>query len=76
MRQNLSAKVLLNLKWVYVSHSWYLEHMMACMLHLENVRFARDRMLGRLRQPLPLREMEMSVVKERIPLRQHLVQGQ
>ena len=46
------------------------------MVHSENVRFARDQMLGRLRQPLPLRDMEMSVVEEWFPLRQYLVQGQ
>ena len=41
----------LNLKCVYVSHPWYLEHVVAWMVHSENVRFAHDPMLGRLRQP-------------------------
>ena len=36
------------------------------MVHSENVRFARDQMLGRLRQPLPLRDMEMSVTSDLI----------
>ena len=72
LRQNLFATVLLNLKCVYVSHPWYLEHVVDWMVHSENVRFVRGWMLGRLRQPLPLRDMEMSVVEERIPLRQHL----
>ena len=72
MPRNLSAKVLLNLKCVYVSHPWYRECVVAWMVHLENVQFARDRTLGHLWHPLPLQEMEMPVVEERIPLRQHL----